>query len=396
MNKTLLVLAASRYQVPVITTAHRLGYRVVTTDNVPANPGHRLADVSYGVDTTDRLGVLRIARQEHISGVIAACTDVAVPTAAYVAEQLGLPGVPLAGAEVLCDKIAFREFLRAHGLPTPVAYPFTGEYEPAPEIFRRGAWISKPDRSSGSKGVFIVRSPAEFRQRQPETLSFSPTGRGILEEFIVGAQGTCEGVLHQGELALAYVLDRQTVEPPYTTTCGHYVPTTLPEPSQVRLFELLRAIWQLLGITDTVFDCDFVAAPDEVYILEMTPRLGGNSISTLLHQAADFDLIEYAVRQACGEPAPLPSQADIQRPTAIVLLGVAESGRLEYDRAEAAALRQEAWVHSLTIDVPAGEPVWPFIHGRHRLGEAVVFGRDRADLEARVRELKQRLRLRAI
>ncbi len=395
MNKTLLVLAASRYQVPVITTARRLGYRVVTTDNVPTNPGHRLADASYGIDTTDRQGVLEIARRERITGIIAACTDVAVPTAAYVAEQLGLPGVPLPSAEILCDKIAFREFLTTHGLPTPVAYPFASGYEPAPDLFDQGTWISKPDRSSGSKGVFIIRSPAEFRQRQPETLSFSPTGRGILEKFIVGAQGTCEGVLQQGELALAFVLDRQTVAPPYTATCGHYVPTNLPRHSQMRLFALLQAIWSLLGITDTVFDCDFVATPEEVYILEMTPRLGGNSISTLLQQAAGFDIIEYAVRRAGGEPAALPP-ADIQRPTAIVLLGVAESGHLEYDQAEAAALRREAWVHSLAIDVPMGEPVWPFIHGRHCLGEAVVFGRDRADLEARVQELRRRLRLRAV
>jgi hypothetical protein len=38
MTKTLLVLAASMYQIPAIETAKRLGYRVITTDNVPDNP----------------------------------------------------------------------------------------------------------------------------------------------------------------------------------------------------------------------------------------------------------------------------------------------------------------------------------------------------------------------
>ena len=53
MPKTILVLAASRYQLPTITSAKRLGYRVITTDNLPENPGHALADVNYLVDTLD-------------------------------------------------------------------------------------------------------------------------------------------------------------------------------------------------------------------------------------------------------------------------------------------------------------------------------------------------------
>ena len=111
-KKKLLVLAASAYQVDTILTAKRLGYVVLTTDNVPGNPGHELADRAYDVDTTDREGVLRIAQSEGIAGIIAPCTDVAVETAAYVSSTLGLQGVPPASAELLTRKLAFREFLR--------------------------------------------------------------------------------------------------------------------------------------------------------------------------------------------------------------------------------------------------------------------------------------------
>ena len=88
----LLVLAASTYQLRTIRTAKRLGYRVVTTDNVPTNPGHALADQAYSTDTTDLEGVLAIARRERLDGVIAPCTDVAVPTAAVFA-LVALPDV---------------------------------------------------------------------------------------------------------------------------------------------------------------------------------------------------------------------------------------------------------------------------------------------------------------
>lgn len=393
-KKTLLVLAASPYQIPTITTAKQLGYRVITTDNVPDNPGHALADKSYGVDTTDKQAVLEIARQEGIDGIIASCTDVAVPTTAYVAEQLGLTGVSFKCTQTVCDKIAFRKFLRSHGFSSPDAYPIGGNYKPDKDSFEH-IWIMKPDCSSGSKGVFIVRSLDDFYRYLPVTLSFSPTARGILEKFIGGFQGTCEGILKEGELALTFVLDRQTVNPPYVATCGHHFPSTLPSHLQERLLIILGELWNRLGVTDSPFDCDFVATEDEIYILELSPRMGGNSIATLLKKATGFNLVEYSVKLACGEPLYLPIAISI-RPTAVVLLGVESEGVLDYNQAEVEALRQETWVDSLSINFERGTPVYPFINGRHRVGEAFIFGKDRDALDTKASEFKERLQLRSV
>ncbi|NJP08458.1 MAG: ATP-grasp domain-containing protein [Leptolyngbyaceae cyanobacterium RU_5_1] len=393
-KKTLLVLAASIYQIPTIATAKRLEYRVITTDDVPSNPGHALSDQSYGVSTIDQQAVLEIARQENIDGIIAPCTDVAVPTSAYVAEQLGLQGVPLECANTVFDKIAFREFLNRHAFPAPKSYPITLNYQPNADLFRH-SWIMKPDRSSGSKGIFIVRSLSDFYQYLPETLRFSPTARGILEEFIDGFQGTCEGIVNQGELALTFILDRRTVNPPHVATCGHHLPSALPPQLQEKLLVILKKIWHLLGVTDGLFDCDFVATENEIYILEISPRLGGNSIATLLKKATGFNIVEYSVKQACGEVTHLPTTVNI-RPTSVVLLGVEKEGRLSYNQTELEALRQEVWVDSLSIDFAWGELVYPFIHGRNRVGEALIFGNNRNDLDNKVRELKQRLQLEGI
>src|SRR5690349_10666200 len=119
MNKTLLVLAASFYQVAAIETAKRMGYRVVTTDNVPSNPGHALADKSYTVDTTDVDAVLEVAVRERISGIIAPGTDVAVMTASKVAERLQLVGPSYEAARILTNKFAFRQFLTRSELSCP-------------------------------------------------------------------------------------------------------------------------------------------------------------------------------------------------------------------------------------------------------------------------------------
>jgi len=282
IKKSLLILSASLYQVETVKTAKRLGYRVITTDNVPTNPGHAMADKSYNVDTTDMHAILDIACRENIDGVIAPCTDVAVPTASYVAEQLNLNGPSLESANILCDKVAFRNFIKKHKLLTPEYYAITSDFKPDKSLFKQKAWIIKPDRSSGSKGVFVLGTEADFYRCLPETLKFSPSGKGILEEFINGFQGTCEGIFEKGELALTFVLDRQIVSLPYVTTCGHHLTTTLSFEMQSRLKSILKEIFRLLNITDGPFDCDFVVVNEEIYILELTPRIGVNSISALL------------------------------------------------------------------------------------------------------------------
>jgi biotin carboxylase len=394
-RKTLLVLAASRYQLDAIATARRLGYRVVTVDNVPENPGHALADRAYDIDTTDAAAVFEVARAERIDGIIAPCTDVAVPTAATVAQRLGLPGPPPESARIVTSKLRFRRHLTDRGVRQPRAYAVTAARDPEPALFAQGPWIIKPDRSSGSKGVFILRSEADFLRVRGEALRYSPTGKAVLEEFLEGVQGTCEGVLREGRVVFRCITDRRTVDPPHTATSGHLVPSRLPPATQVRLVALLEEVWAGLGITEGPFDCDFIAEGSEIYLLEITPRLGGNSLAWLLRAALDIDLVAYSVRRACGDPAELPWRSE-PAPTAVLILGAPRAGRLHYDASEFDALRRESWVLRLEMDLPAGTPVQPFIHGRHRVGEAIVLGANRDDLDSKVDELGRRLSVTAL
>lgn len=389
---TILVLAASRYQVPIILQARDMGYRVITTDNVPDNPGHKLADKCYGIDTTDRKGILSIARKEGINGVIAACTDVALPAAAYVAQNLGLPGVPYESANICCDKIAFRKFLHDNNLPVPEAHPFTITMHPSKDIFSNKCVI-KPDRSSGSKGIFIIGGYEEFLSRKDDTLAFSPNGKGVCETFIEGDQGTCEGIIHDGEVIWNIVTDRQTAPSPFVATYGHSVPSSITMERQNELICLIEEICRRLNIKNSVFDCDFVSSASGIIVLEFTPRLGGNSLTRLISNAVGFNMIEYAIKQACGlSDLPIPLNRDVQ-PTALVLLGVMQEGALQYDKSELSLLRQESWVKELELDYLPGAHVQPFINGRHRVGEAIVCAPSHRELDQRVCELKKSLNL---
>lgn len=395
MSRTLLVLAASTYQIPAIVAAKKLGYRVVTTDNVPSNPGHALADASYSVDTTDQDGVLGLAKRESISGVIASGTDVAVVTAAFVAERLNIPGPPVAAAKILTDKQRFRAFLAEVGLRCPRAIHIVDDALPEVGLFDSGKWLVKPSCSSGSKGVFIVGTDAEFLSRVAESRSFSIDHTAVLEKFVEGTQHTCEGIVENGKVTLALFTDRDTAVPPHTATTGHRVPSRMPETVQTLARRTIEQVLAQLGVDSGPFDCDFVACADGITLIEITPRLGGNSLSKLFKAALDFDLVSYAVQHACGDAVTLPQQSQ-PRPAAILILGVQRPGLLTWNELEAEALRGESWVESLLFDLPKGAAVEPFINGRCRVGEALITANNRSDIDSRLLEFKRRLALVAV
>ena len=390
MSKTLLVLAASTYQVPAIQTAKALGYRVVTTDNVPSNPGHALADAWHAIDTTDQGAVLALAERERIDGVIAPGTDVAVETAAFVAERLGLPGARVQAARALTRKRAFRELLQRAGLPCPRVV----DADVRDASFGESRWLVKPNRSSGSKGVFIVQSRAELDARIEESRSFSIDGEALVEELIEGTQHTCEALLQSGRVALALVTDRDTAPPPHTTTKGHRVPSRLGEARQRDAIDAIERIARLTELGDGPIDCDFVVGDDRIVVIELTPRLGGNSLSRLFAAAHDFDLVAAAVRHACGDPVGVPAER-APKPAAVAILGCERSGRVRWNADEARMLAREPWLRTLLFDVAQGDAVEAFVNGRHRIGEALVVGATRDEVDARLAELAERLHVRA-
>jgi hypothetical protein len=230
----------------------------------------------------------------------------------------------------------------------------------------------------------------ELRVALHAAFQFSKSGEVVIEEFLPGHQGTCEGWLSAGRIAWHCLLDRQTVPLPFVATNGHHLPTMLPPADQARVLDAIGTVWQRLGVTDGPFDCDFVVNTEAVFILELSPRLGGNSISQLVRLAFDFNLVEHAVRWACGdELGPLPVRPP--RPSAVVIFGADRAGVLCYREDETARLAHEPWVRSLKFDLPPGALVEPFTDGRRRVGQALLVADTRAELDQRVAELRHGL-----
>ena len=208
-KKTIMLWGGSAQQIIAIETAKRLGYRTILCDFLPDNPGQHYVDTFYLVSTTDREAVLEVARKEQIHGILAYASDPAAPTAAFVAEKMGLPGSPYASVELLCNKDQFRKFLADNHFCTPKAKGYRSVDEAmtdiASDVFTMPV-IVKPVDSSGSKGVGRIDTLAQAQVALDYAMSFSRDKRIIVEEYVemFGYQIAGDGLSIDGELVFRY------------------------------------------------------------------------------------------------------------------------------------------------------------------------------------------------
>ena len=312
--KKILLLGGSAQQVVAIETAKRLGYYTVLCDYLTDNPGQYVADKFYLISTTDKVAVLDVARKEQVDGVLAYASDPAAPTAAYVAEQLGLAGNPYESVEILCNKDRFRTFLKAHGFCTPEAKGYTDIHEALADI-RNGAFqyplIVKPVDSSGSKGVSQVNHFGEAEESLKCALSYSRGHRLIVEEYVekYGYQVAGDGLSIDGKLIFRYFANDHfdsRCKNPFVPVAASF-PYNMPEDVQNKIHATIQRLLTLLGMRTSTYNFDIRVDKDyNVYLMEVAPRDGGNYIPQAIRYATGVDLVECSVKAAMGEKINIP------------------------------------------------------------------------------------------
>lgn len=309
-GKRIMILGGNSVQAEATRAAGRLGYYTVSTDLHPDNPGHALADEYCPVDVVDKEAVLREARRIGIDGIVPYASDVLAPVAAYVAEKMGLPGNPYETVQIMTHKNRFRAFLADNGFPTPRGKGFRNMDE-ATAYYRSlgGHAMMKPVDSAGSKGVFLISSEDDIRTHWHESMGYSAEETVIIEEFVErkGMQQDGDIFVINGKVAF-WGLGDQHKDPvaPYVPA-AHTFPSEMGKEHIDRAQKLVQEILTRLGFRMGPCNVEYIVGADnQVYIMEIGPRNGGNLIPFALQDVTGVDLTELTIRQAMGETVEIP------------------------------------------------------------------------------------------
>lgn len=312
-QKKLMLLGGLRYLIPVIAAAHKQGYYVITSDYLPDNIAHKYSDEYCNVNIVDKEAVLREAKRLHIDGIMSFACDPGVVAASYVQNKMGLPSFgPFKSVEILQNKDKFRAFMAKNGFNVPQAKGFDSVEAAMEEIYWY-PWpvIVKPTDAAGSKGVTRVDRAEDLKPALEYAMDHSISGHIIVEEFIekAGCSSDTDCMSIDGKLVFtsfcAQRFDSNATNP--YTPAAYSWPSTFTKEQEDYLASEIQRLITLLNLKTVVYNIETrIGTNGKPYIMELTPRGGGNRLCEMLNYATGVDMITAITRAMVGDSILVP------------------------------------------------------------------------------------------
>jgi carbamoyl-phosphate synthase large subunit len=288
----------------------REGYRVVLVNSNPAtimtDPGW--ADATY-LEPLDAETVAAIVERERPDALLPTLGGQTALDLAVELDRAGVLerfGVELIGASVEAirkaeDRRAFRETMRAAGLPVPESVVVSVLDELPPD------WplpsIVRPAFTLGGRGGGIASRRDELRRQVEIGLAASPIGQVLVERSLAGWQELELEVMSDAKGNCVVVCSIENIDPMGIHTGDSWTVApqqTLPDPEYQRLREAAFACARAVGVATGGANVQFAYEPSarQLVLVEMNPRVSRSS--ALASKATGFPIAKLAALLAVG------------------------------------------------------------------------------------------------
>lgn len=391
------MIGAGIGQIHISSLVKERGYYLIVI-TIPGNyPCIDLADKVYYVDIFNREEVLRIAKEERIDAVISDQNDLMMPTVAYVAENLSLPGNNFSQVESYCNKNIFRENCDKIGIPVPKHVGVS--FVEVPEQFKDVPfpWMIKPEDSQSSIGVTKVNSIKEYYFAVKKALELSRNKRAIVEEFFVGDEIVVEGFIYKGKYYNLGFADRRYFDLPNIFIPSQTIfPSTVSEDIKERCVEYEHLMCKYISPSFAIVHSEYLVNKEtgEIRIVESALRGGGVYISShLVPLSCGVDINSFLLDCALGIEADFKTiyEAKQEKSSAYICfylpLGVVKviAGIEE--------IRQLSCVHKCDLEVAVGQETHEMTYKGQRLGPIIISGESRENVEKEILNIQDILRI---
>ena len=307
--KKVFIIGAGFLQDLVIKKAKTMGYEVSAVDADPNAIGFKHADHYGVVNIVDEKACLEYARVNNVDGVLTAATDYGVLTAAYVAREMGLPGLKYEVAQLIKNKYQVRKCLyENHVDDTEQAYE-VHEDTNIEELAQKIVYpvMVKPCDGSGSRGASRVDKADDLEEACKYAMDGSITHRAEIETFISGKEYGAETLVVNGKAHVLGIMQKWMTSPPYYAELGHAIPTDLKPEVEEKARNCVEKAIKALGVNFGSVNMDMLITEDgKVYIIDIGARMGGNMIGPcIIPYGTGVDYMAAMIQNAVGDSVDL-------------------------------------------------------------------------------------------
>lgn len=300
-KKKIVIIGANSFQNPLILKAKALGYETHVFAWKDGSIGERTADYFYPISIIEREAILEQCRKIQPDAVASIGSDLAMLTVNYVAEKLGLPGNSMECTEISTNKYAMRKAFQKAGVPVPGFREADQTTKPEALTDLKLPVIVKPTDRSGSRGITKVTEWGQLADALQASVENSFEKKAIIEEYLNGPEYSCECISFRGTHHFLAVTKKYTTGEPHFIETGHLEPAPLSEEQREAIKKAVFAGLDALKVENGASHTEFKLEGNEVRIIEIGARMGGDCIgSDLVELSTGYDFVRMVIEVASG------------------------------------------------------------------------------------------------
>ncbi len=301
-GKKLLILGGNPETVPLVEIANEMGILTIVSSARHTDAAKKVAWKSYDVDGMDVPGLIALAKEEKVDGVLVGVADILVPSYCKVCDALSLPCY---ATQKIVDVFAFKDVFKAtcerygvHGIPE-----FYLDASMKQEDIDKIEYpvMVKPVDNGGGVGMTVVYDEAELRPAVEKALECSKQKRFIVEKYMLCDDMGMYYTFKDGYCSASCIYDRYTTDeqPGLSRVClgGTYPSKHLNEYFE-RMHDNAVRLFNDIGIRNGVLMLSGFYENGEFYVYDTGFRLQGEAPHLLMKAIHGFDQREMLIRFA--------------------------------------------------------------------------------------------------
>ena len=271
-GKKLLILGGNPETTPLVEIANGMGIKTIVTSARPTDPAKKVAWKSYDVDGMDIPGVISLAKEERVDGVLVGVADILVPSYCKVCDALDLPCY---ATQQIVDVFAFKDVFKStceqygiHGIPE-----FYLDAEMRREDLDRIKYpvMVKPVDNGGGVGMTVAYNEAELIEGVNKALQHSNKKRFIVERYMLCDDMGMYYTFKDGYCSASCLCDRHTTDeqPGLSRVClGCTYPSNHIDEYYERMHDNAVRMFKEIGIKNGVLMLSGLYEDGEFYVYD--------------------------------------------------------------------------------------------------------------------------------
>lgn len=301
-GKKLLIMGGNPETLPLVEMANSMGVKTLVTSARKSDPAKMAAWKAFDVDGMDVPGLVALAREQQVDGVLVGVADILVPSYCKVCDALGLPCY---ATEEIVNVFSFKDVFKAtcerygvHGIPE-----YYLDAEMRQEDIDRIVYpvMVKPVDNGGGVGMTVCYDASEIKAAVQKALDASHKKRFIVERYMLCDDVGIYYTFKDGRCSLSCIFDRFTTDDQpglSRVSLGGIYPSRHIEEYYSRMHDNAVRLFEAIGIKNGVLLLQAFYENGEFYVYDTGFRLQGEAPHLLMKAIHGFDQREMLIRFA--------------------------------------------------------------------------------------------------